>query len=242
MEEAYYPEEYYSNGSALTRLSEDILNIISSISWLEFFSLVLFCLLGFILDQKFNIKKPRKWFLSFNGLILQRFIAVMAYFVPYLEVLNVHIPLVEKTHPFLVRLFLPHFVADSLEVFQQIPFLHFFYLMIGYGVLVRYKIPEDRFVRFNIMYSVLLLSFQGILGEVFGYVINSDFFCPTMEDKSEAALIMLIFWLLALIPCFLRALFGVYTSNKFMREAIEVHLGRDGPDFIWWDRRKKDKR
>ena len=26
-----------------------------------------------------------------------------------------------------------------------------------------------------------------------------------------------------------------------MREAIEVHLGRDGPDFIWWDRTRKDQ-
>nr|WAM64061.1 hypothetical protein [Ishige okamurae] len=212
------------------------------VSWLEIFCFFLFILLGIILDQKFNIKKPRKWFLAFNGVVIQRFFAVLAYYIPYLEVLNTHIPIIEKAHPFLVTLFLPNFIADSLEVFQQIPFLHFFYLMIGYGVLIRYKIPKDRFIRFNLMYSILLISFQGIFGEIFGYYVNSKLFCPSTEDKAEAGLVMLIFWLLAFIPCFLRAILGRYTSNAFMREAVEVHLGRDGPDFIWWDRRKKDKK
>ena len=114
--------------------------------------------------------------------------------------------------------------------------------MIGYGILIRYRIPEDRFIRFNIMYGVLLISFQGIFSEIFGYYVNSKMFCPTLDDKVEAALTMFIFWLLIFIPCFLRALFGVYTNNSFMREAIEVHLGRDGPDFIWWDRRKDRKK
>jgi len=33
-----------------------------------------------------------------------------------------------------------------------------------------------------------------------------------------------------------RAVLGRYPTNAFIRDNIEVHLGRDGPDFKWWDR------
>lgn len=231
---------YDEKTSILENTLDDLSHIIQQISWLEICFFLIFVILAYVIDQKLNFQKPRKWLVSLNQLLFQRSLSVLAFFVPYLDALSVHIPLIEKSHPFLVRIFLPSFVADSLDLYQQIPFIHFFYFMIGYGILVRYKIPKDRFIRFNIMYSVLLLSFQGIFSEIFGYYVESKMFCPSIEDKAEAALLMFIFWLLVLIPCFLRALLGVYTSNKFMREAVEVHLGRDGPDFIWWDRRKKN--
>nr|YP_011007340.1 hypothetical protein V2495_pgp040 [Scytothamnus australis]WAM64769.1 hypothetical protein [Scytothamnus australis] len=207
--------------------------------WGEIFLFILFFLLGFILDQKFSINQPRKWFLAFNGLIIQRVLSLLAYYIPYLDVVNTYIPLVANSHPYLVRIFLPNFVIDSVEIVQQIPFLSFLYLMVAYGIFVRYKIPKDRLVRFNIMYGVIIISFQGILHEIFTYFTESVLDNPT--DKSEAALLGFLIWLLVFIPCFSRALLGKYESNAFMREAIEVHLGRDGPDFIWWDRVRKDK-
>nr|YP_011006636.1 hypothetical protein V2488_pgp040 [Halosiphon tomentosus]WAM63781.1 hypothetical protein [Halosiphon tomentosus] len=207
--------------------------------WTEIWIFTTLLILGFVLDQKFNVKKPRKWFLEFNGLICQRVFSVLAYYVPYLDVVNTYIPLIAQTHPFLVRLFLPNFVADSVDLVQKVPFLSFLYLMAGYGLLVRYKIPEDRLVRFNIMFGVIIISFQGILHEVF--LSLTKIFVLSPDDISEAALFAFIFWILIFIPCFVRALSGQYDSNSFMREAIEVHLGRDGPDFIWWDRTRKDQ-
>ena len=218
---------------------EHLRELFFGVYWLEIWLLFLFLSLGFILDQKFNFKKPRKWFLKFNGLIFQRALSMLAYYVPYLDVVNTHIPLIAETHPFLVRLFLPNYIADSIDFVQKIPFLPFIYLMFGYGILVRYKIPEDRFIRFNIMYGVIIISFQGILHELFINFTNA--FIENPADKSEAALLAFLGWILIFIPCFLRALFGKYESNTFMREAIEVHLGRDGPDFVWWDRTKKDQ-
>ena len=218
---------------------ENIQKIFFGIYWMEIWIFISFLILGFILDQKFQIKKPRKWFLQFNGLIFQRFFSVLAYYVPYLDVVNTHIPLIAETHPFLVRLFLPNFIAESVDFIQRIPFLPFIYLMFCYGILVRYKIPEDRLVRFNIMYGVIIISFQGILHELF---INfTNVFIKNPADKSEAALLAFLAWILIFIPCFFRAIIGEYESNAFMREAIEVHLGRDGPDFIWWDRTRKDQ-
>nr|YP_011005334.1 hypothetical protein V2475_pgp082 [Chorda asiatica]QWK43078.1 hypothetical protein [Chorda asiatica]WAM62197.1 hypothetical protein [Chorda asiatica] len=207
--------------------------------WLELSIFLFFIVLGFVMEKAFNFTKPRKWFMAFNGLICQRVLSVLAFYVPYLDVVNTHIPLIAETHPLLVRIFLPTFIAQSVDIVQRIPFLSFLYLLLGYGILIRYKIPEDRFVRFNIMYGILIISFQGIFHELF---INfTNVFVKDPIDKSEAALMAFLAWVLIFIPCFLRALFGKYDSNTFMREAIEIHLGRDGPDFIWWDRTRKDQ-
>ena len=89
------------------------------------------------------------------------------------------------------------------------------------------------------MYGIIIISFQGIFHELFLNFTNA--FVKNPADKSEAALLAFLAWVVIFIPCFLRALFGKYEGNTFMREAIEVHLGRDGPDFIWWDRTRKDQ-
>nr|YP_011007200.1 hypothetical protein V2494_pgp040 [Pleurophycus gardneri]WAM64487.1 hypothetical protein [Pleurophycus gardneri] len=220
-------------------LRGNVLELFFGVYWVEIFIFILFLVLGFVLEQKFNFNKPRKWFLAFNGLVCQRVLSVLAYYIPYLDVVNTHMPLIAETHPFLVRIFLPNYIAESVNLIQKVPFLSFLYLLFGYGILVRYKIPEDRFVRFNIMYGIIIISFQGIFHELF---INfTNVFVKNPADKSEAALLAFLAWVVIFIPCFLRALFGKYEGNTFMREAIEVHLGRDGPDFIWWDRTRKDQ-
>nr|QWK41655.1 hypothetical protein [Akkesiphycus lubricus] len=223
----------------LGKFRENLAGLVFGVYWVELLVFVVFLFIGFILEQKFNFNKPRKWFFAFNGLICQRLLSVLAYYVPYLDVVNTHMPLIAEAHPFLVRLFLPNFVAESIDIIQRIPFLSFIYLMLGYGVLIRYKIPKDRFVRFNIMYGIIIISFQGIFHELFLNFTNA--FVKDPVDQSEAALLAFLSWVVIFIPCFLRALFGKYEGNTFMREAIEVHLGRDGPDFIWWDRTRKDQ-
>ena len=205
--------------------------------WIEIILFFSFLGLGFLVEQKFNIKKPRKWFVQFNGLILQRILSLFCYYIPYLDIINTHLPLIEETHPYIVRLFLPTFIVGSLQFIQQIPFLPFIYLMLGYGVFIRYKLPKDRFIRYNIMYGIIILSFQGIVHELFLNI--TKIFCLNSKDRSEAALLTFLGWILIFIPCFIRAFLGKYESNPFLREAIEVHLGRDGPDFVWWDRQKK---
>ncbi len=224
---------------AIDETKHSLTTLLFDIYWFELFLFALFLLLGFILEQKFKIDKPRKWFLAFNGVIFQRVLSVLAYYVPYIDILNTHVPLIADTHPFLIRIFLPNFIVASMSFIQKIPYLSFFYLFFGYGIFIRYKIPEDRLVRFNIMYGILILSFQGVFHELF---LNfTDLFADDPIEKSEAALLMFLSWIVVLIPCFFRALSGKYEGNAFMREAIEVHLGRDGPDFIWWDRTRKDK-
>lgn len=209
------------------------------VSELEIFCFFFLILLGFIIDQKSNSKKPRKWFVKFNKLIIQRFLAVAAFYIPYLELLNIYLPPMEINYPFLVRTFLPHFIVESLELLQRLPFLHLFYLLGCYGILIRYKIPKDRFVRFNIMYSIIIISYESILGEFYYLFTQIKFLCPSNDVASVAALVIFVFWIIVFTNAFYRAILGIYPNNRFIREAIEVHLGRDGPDFIWWDRRKK---
>ena len=90
------------------------------------------------------------------------------------------------------------------------------------------------------MYGIIILSFQGIVHELFLNI--TKVFCLNSKDRSEAALLTFLGWILIFIPCFIRAILGKYESNPFLREAIEVHLGRDGPDFVWWDRQKKPEK
>lgn len=218
---------------------KESIGIIAGLYWLEIMILALFIVIAFVLEQKFNFKKPREWFFAFNTLIFNRGFSVLAYVIPYLEMINIHIPLLSDDHPLVLRIFMPYFVADSIDMIQEIPFLSFIYLSVGYAFFIRYKIPKDRLVRYNIMYSIMLVSLQGLISEMFvsftDLVIFDDYL------RSQITLMAFFCWLSIYIPCFFRAFLGKYDENKFIREAVEVHLGRDGPDFIWWDRTRKDK-
>lgn len=213
--------------------------ILFGLYWFEISVLAFFLVIAFVLEQKFNFKKPRQWFIAFNSLIFKRSFSVLAYAVPYLDMINLHIPLLQHDHPLVLRLFMPNFVTELIDIMQQIPFLSFIYLSLGYGFFIRYKIPGDRLVRYNIMYSIMLVSLQGIVNEMF--ISFTDVFIVSDYLRSQVTLMAFFCWLSLYIPCFIRALLGKYDENKFIREAVEVHLGRDGPDFIWWDRIRKDK-
>lgn len=215
---------------------KESIGIIVSLYWLEITILALFIVIAFVLEQKFNFKKPREWFIAFNTLIFTRGFSVLAYFIPYLDMINTHIPLLASNHPLVLRVFMPYFIADSIDIVQKIPYLAFIYLSVGYAFFIRYKIPKDRFVRYNIMYSIMLMSLQGLICDIFFSFI--DLFIVDDFTKSQIILMAFFCWVSLYIPCFFRAFLGKYGDNKFIREAVEVHLGRDGPDFIWWDRLK----
>lgn len=217
----------------------ETIKILFGLYWLEISVLALFLVIAFVLEQKFNFKKPRQWFFAFNSLIFRRSFSVLAYAVPYLDMINLHIPLLQHDHPLVLRLFMPNFVTELIDIMQQIPFLSFIYLSLGYGFFIRYKVPGDRLVRYNIMYSIMLVSLQGIINEMF--ISFTEAFIISDYLRSQVTLMAFFCWLSLYIPCFIRALLGKYDENKFIREAVEVHLGRDGPDFIWWDRVRKDK-
>lgn len=215
------------------------MGIIFGLYWVEIMILALFILLAFVLEQKFNFKKPRKWFVAFNTLIFNRGLSALAYVIPYLEMINIHIPVLKDEHPLVLRVFMPEFIAEAIDSIQQVPFLAFIYLSVGYGFFIRYKLPPDRLVRYNIMYSIMLISLQGIVNEMFVSFIDTFIFSDYL--RAQVALMAFFCWLGLYIPCFIRAFLGKYDDNNFIREAVEVHLGRDGPDFIWWDRVRKDK-
>nr|YP_011006212.1 hypothetical protein V2485_pgp041 [Dictyotopsis propagulifera]WAM63216.1 hypothetical protein [Dictyotopsis propagulifera] len=212
-----------------------ILNTVSS----EVFLFLFFFLLILILDRKFNVTLPRKLFLNSNKLIFQRGCSILAYYVPYIELLTYHIPLIQETHPYLVRLFLPSFISDSMGWYQQVPFFSTIYMLFTYITFLRFKFPPDRFIRYNLMFGIFLMYMQGIYIEIYMYYVNN--WCETVREKSDTTLSMLLIWLIVFFSAVLRALLGKYIENSFIRETIEMHLGRDGPDFVWWDREKKPK-
>lgn len=206
----------------------------------EIFLFLILLLFVFILDRKFKFTLPRKLFFRFNKLIFQRGCSFLAYYIPYIELLTYHIPLIQETHPYLVRIFLPTFIADSMSWYQQIPFFSTLYMLLVYVTFLRFKIPSDRFIRYNLMFGIFLMYMQGIYIEIYMYYVNN--WCETIREKSDTTLSMLLIWLIIFISAGIRAIFGRYIENNFIRETIEMHLGRDGPDFIWWDRHRRKPR
>nr|YP_009455766.1 hypothetical protein [Dictyopteris divaricata]AQZ24983.1 hypothetical protein [Dictyopteris divaricata] len=212
--------------------------VIWDVFYSEIFLFLFFFLFLFILDRKFRFTLPRKFFISFNKLFFQRLCSVFAYYIPYIELLTYHIPLIQETHPYLVRIFLPTFVSDSMGWYQQIPFFSTIYMLFTYVTFLRFKFPPDRFIRYNLMFGIFLMYMQGIYIEIYMYYVNN--WCHTTREKSDMTLSMLLIWLIIFISAVIRAICGKYIQNNFIRETIEMHLGRDGPDFIWWDRHKKN--
>lgn len=199
-----------------------------------YFFLFLF-LFFLILDRKFNITLPRQLFINFNKLIFQRGCSIIAYYIPYIELLTYHIPLIQETHPYLVRIFLPSFISESMGWYQQIPFFSTLYMLFTYITFLRFKFPPDRFIRYNLMFGIFLMYMQGIYIEIYMYYVNN--WCETTREKSDTTLSMFLIWLIIFLSAIIRAILGKYIENNFIRETIEMHLGRDGPDFIWWDRK-----
>ena len=212
--------------------------VILDVFYSEIFLFLFFFLFLFILDKKFKFNLPRKLFIKFNKLVFQRGCSIFAYYVPYIELLTYHIPLIQETHPYLVRIFLPGFISDSMGWYQQIPFFSTIYMLFTYVTFLRFKFPPDRFIRYNLMFGIFLMYMQGIYIEIYMYYVNN--WCQTTREKSDTTLSMLLIWLIIFISAVIRAICGKYIENNFIRETIEMHLGRDGPDFIWWDRHKKN--
>ncbi|CAL8412542.1 unnamed protein product [Dictyota dichotoma] len=204
----------------------------------EVFLFLIFFFIIFLLDRKFKITLPRKLFFNCNKLIFQRGCSIFAYYIPYIELLTYHIPLIQEKHPYLVRIFLPSFISDSMSWYQQIPFFSTLYMLFTYITFLRFKFPPDRFIRYNLMFGIFLMYMQGIYIEIYMYYVNN--WCSTTRERSDTTLSMLLIWLVIFASAIVRAFFGQYIENNFIRETIEMHLGRDGPDFIWWDRRKNN--
>ena len=83
--------------------------------------------------------------------------------------------------------------------------------------------------------GIMLLAFQGVPDLIFQLLQSSDSITPNQRITTSLCLFVInLFWIL---PCLFQAITHTYPRSSFIRDAIEIHVGRDNDeDFKWWDR------
>jgi hypothetical protein len=211
----------------------NIKNFIFQLYWTEILLFLGFFFFVFLLDKKFNIHKPFVWFKKSNEILLERTFALLCYLAPYVDICFTYLPKLQQRYPYL-GLLLTDFMRWALQIYQRISYIQLLYFMIAYGLLIRNRIPKSRFIRFNLMSGIIILLIQGNIITPIYYLLESKAQDP--EEIKNFAFIGFFLNLIILLPFMFRAVLGRYPTNAFIRDNIEVHLGRDGPDFKWWDR------
>nr|QSV12728.1 orf221 [Phaeophyceae sp.] len=217
--------------------NKEILNILAQVTWFELG--VVSCLFFFLLqlEKKWNIQKPRKWIRNTRNFIWQRGFSIFTYLISYIHVAHDYLPLMLAKYTGFVQFFTFKFVIDLLKLIKDIPFFLFGYVLICY-LLIKCKRPKDRLIRYNLIFNVVILSIHQLTRDFFYqamvfFQLNGSLF------EANGALVFFSLWMLLILPGFIRSILGQYDTNSFLREAMELHLGRDNYNFIWWNKRKK---
>ena len=205
------------------------------VSWLQI-SLILFIVsFFFFLNKKFKLKKLVKILYSLSGNITERFAALVGYFVPLVVVYANYLITLLPSYPYL-NLILPNFMRAAVYIYVQKPlYINFGYFFAIVFLCIQYKLPRSRFIRFHMVRGIMLLAFQGIPEMIFQLLQFSDFISNTQRINTALFLFVInLFWIL---PCLVQAITHTYPKSSFIRDAIEIQLGRDNnEDFKWWDR------
>jgi hypothetical protein len=234
----HYRSDSFFTADNLTTLKNSFLTFLTNFTALEIGLFLIFVILTVLGWERLKIKKVFNFVFELNKVIVESLLCTLCYLIPYVECLEInHVEFVYRQYPYF-RLLLSDFVLDTLHIYQSLPIFGFLYFMLGYALVVRYKFVKPRIVRFHFCNGLFIMFFQQIAGQgtypIFQqYVIDQNF-----DDACNLTCICLIISLAIIFPCMLNGALRKYPSNPFIREAIELHLGRDGPDFIWWDRRK----
>lgn len=205
------------------------------VSWLQIGIILLIVTFFFFLNKKFKLKKLVQILYALSGNIIERFAALFGYFVPLVVVYANYLIALLPSYPYL-NLILPNFMKLAVYLYVQRPlYINFGYFFAIVFLCIQYKLPKPRFIRFHLVRGIMLLAFQGIPEMIFQLLQFSDVISNTQRINTALFLFVLnLFWIL---PCLVQAITHTYPKSSFMRDAIEIQLGRDNnEDFKWWDR------
>jgi hypothetical protein len=236
-------------------LKETILIPLKTYSTFELFIFFIALVLLLLLDKKYQIIRIIFKILIHNlKAIIQaipkiiyscllRFFCVAIYIFPIMNIYVLYMPVLLvkiKTAVYLC----PNFMRIAMQLWQ----LHPDILMNGFFLVAMFllgkRLPRPRIFRFHMARSLMISVFQGFLGH--NYISLMDSYYKGFETEGsliDFAIfgIVLNFWWI--LPSLWQAVTLSYPRNAFIREAVEVILGRDDFDegFQWWDRKKKKK-
>lgn len=220
---------------SINDIKDTFFDQILRVSWFQIFLILfIFSFLLFI-KKRFKLKTPRKKIIFITSNILERCGALLAYFMPILILYASYLPTLLPSYHFF-SLIIPNFFRTPMSFYMQHPnVVSFGYFFLIITIAIQLKLPRNRFVRFHLIRGLMLMSCQSIPGIL--YSITEDYAGLTPHQNLKMALGVFSINLFWILPCLYQAITHTYPKSSFMREAVEVQLGRDDDeDFKWWDR------
>jgi hypothetical protein len=220
----------------LSNLKNRFLDQIPKVSWVQI-ALILFVFsLLFFIYKKFKLKRFKKRLSSITSNILERLAALFGYFVPLVVIYSNYLLPLLPSYPYL-NLIVPNYMRTAMNIYIQYPmYISFGYFFAMIFVCIQFRLPRPRFVRFHIVRGLMLIAFQGVPDLIFQILQFSQAVTPKQSLTTALCIFAINFcWFL---PCLYQAITYTYPRSSFIRDAVEIHVGRDNEEgFKWWDRR-----
>jgi hypothetical protein len=221
-------------GSIKKQLGDSLIQF----SWLQISLFIVLFFISFYIYKKLKLKKRFKKYRKLTANVIERFFALLGYYVPVSFLYLSYVDSLVSFYPYLLWIY-PSFLRKTVYFYKTHPqFLYIFNYAYFFGMLlicIGYKIPKPRFIRFHFLRGLMLLAFQSVPTILLNLTQTSVILTVNqMISLNMFVFVLNLWWIL---PSLFQSITHTYPKNKFIREAVEVHLGRDrNDDFKWWDR------
>jgi hypothetical protein len=219
----------------LSNVREKFFDQMTKIPWLQFFIILVIFSVLFVLSKNLKLKRPSQKITGIIANILERWVALFGYFVPLVVIYAQYVKFLLPSYPYL-HLIVPEFMDIAMNIYLRYPNLINFGYFFGVVFLcLKFKLPKPRFIRFHLIRGIMLLACQGIPDQLVSLLIKSGDYSTQQHVTTILCLFVInLFWIL---PCLYQAISHTYPRSGFIRDAVEIHLGRDTDEgFKWWDR------
>jgi hypothetical protein len=238
-------------------LKETIYTTYKIYSTFEIFSFFTALIMLIILEKKFKLSKRlstliisviKDFIYSIPNLVrfyIYSFLCVSSYWYPVMSCCALYLPpLISENRWIDFYISNTPFVAKSIELcFKHSGIVNTVFSVVCW-IVIAVRIPRPRIIRFHICRSFNLSIFQSLLANWYqsleqGYHKNYEDL-HTIEHFASLFLLINMWWL---IPSLWQALTVSYPKKEFIRQAVEMNLGRDPfPGFEWWDNYKRKRK
>jgi hypothetical protein len=229
----------------LIHLKDRFFDHLASINWILILVFISIFYLFTFLNSKYQLSKRVKKRLKLKSLnkkiysfclnIVERFAALSGYYMPTVVIFSTYIRTLLPSYPYL-NLLVPDFMRVGILCYGVYPrYMNFGYFFAIIFLFLRFKLPIPRFIKFHFIRGLMIMAMQGVPDIVVQLLQISGAINPGQRVKTTLCLFVInLFWL---IPCLYQAITHRYPRSHFIRDAVEIILGRENnEDFKWWDR------
>lgn len=208
------------------------------------FQMIIFFFILFILffyRKKIFTKKTKKILSPIVHAIGIRFITVSMYLFSFTSLTATYLRPFTNAYPTIGAMF-PFFMIKITYIYNLAPNLISIIYILTLVRCLRLHYPRRRIIRFHMVQGYFYYLFQNLPQQLVELVVKSTLHTQlsdiTLYNLNILCLVINLYWL---IPGVYQALTLSYPKSSFIREAIEIQVGRDdfndedGNIFKWWD-------